>query len=123
MNKHEWLTQKYPRQGERLERFSTISDMEVAPLYTPEDKNGTDYEQDIGLPGEYPYTRGVYPNMYRGKFWTMRQFAGFGTPEDTNRRFRLLLSEGQNGLSTACVTDLMVGSASGVRHERRPLPR
>ncbi len=109
MNKHEWLTQKYPRQGERLERFSTISDMEVAPLYTPEDKNGTDYEQDIGLPGEYPYTRGVYPNMYRGKFWTMRQFAGFGTPEDTNRRFRLLLSEGQNGLSTAFDMPVLMG--------------
>ncbi len=109
MNKHEWLTQKYPRQGERLERFSTISDMEVAPLYTPEDKNGTDYERDIGLPGEYPYTRGVYPNMYRGKFWTMRQFAGFGTPEDTNRRFRLLLSEGQNGLSTAFDMPVLMG--------------
>jgi len=109
MNKHEWLTQKYPKQGERLERFSTISDMEVAPLYTPEDKNGTDYEQDIGLPGEYPYTRGVYPNMYRGKFWTMRQFAGFGTPEDTNRRFRLLLSEGQNGLSTAFDMPVLMG--------------
>ena len=109
MNKHEWLAQKYPRQGERLERFSTISDMEVAPLYTPEDKNGTDYERDIGLPGEYPYTRGVYPNMYRGKFWTMRQFAGFGTPEDTNRRFRLLLSEGQNGLSTAFDMPVLMG--------------
>ena len=109
MNKHEWLTQKYPRQGERLERFSTISDMEVAPLYTPEDKNGTDYERDISLPGEYPYTRGVYPNMYRGKFWTMRQFAGFGTPEDTNRRFRLLLSEGQNGLSTAFDMPVLMG--------------
>ena len=109
MNKHEWLAQKYPRQGERLERFSTISDMEVAPLYTPEDKNGTDYERDIGLPGEYPYTRGVYPNMYRGKFWTMRQFAGFGTPEDTNRRFQLLLSEGQNGLSTAFDMPVLMG--------------
>ena len=109
MNKQEWLAQKYPKQGERLERFSTVSDMEVAPLYTPEDKNGTDYEQAIGLPGEYPYTRGVYPNMYRGKFWTMRQFAGFGTPEDTNRRFQLLLSEGQNGLSTAFDMPVLMG--------------
>ncbi len=109
MNKHEWLTQKYPKQGERLERFSTISNMAVAPQYTPEEKQGTDYEQDIGLPGEYPYTRGVYPNMYRGKFWTMRQFAGFGTPEDTNRRFRLLLSEGQNGLSTAFDMPVLMG--------------
>ncbi len=109
MNKHEWLAQKYPKQGERLERFSTISDMEIAPLYTLEDKNGVDYEQAIGLPGEYPYTRGVYPNMYRGKFWTMRQFAGFGTPEDTNQRFKLLLAEGQNGLSTAFDMPVLMG--------------
>ena len=109
MNKQEWLAQKYPTQGERLERFSTISDMEIAPLYTPDDKNGTDYERDIGMPGEYPYTRGVYPNMYRGKFWTMRQFAGFGTPEDTNQRFKMLLSEGQNGLSTAFDMPVLMG--------------
>ena len=109
MNKQEWLAQKYPTEGERLERFSTISDMEIAPLYTPDDKNGTDYERDIGMPGEYPYTRGVYPNMYRGKFWTMRQFAGFGTPEDTNQRFKMLLSEGQNGLSTAFDMPVLMG--------------
>lgn len=109
MNKQEWLAQKYPKRGERMERFSTISDMEMAPLYTPDDKNGTDYERDIGMPGEYPYTRGVYPNMYRGKFWTMRQFAGFGTPEDTNQRFKLLLSEGQNGLSTAFDMPVLMG--------------
>lgn len=109
MNKHEWLARKYPKQGERLERFSTVSDMELAPLYTPEDKNGTDDERDIGLPGEYPYTRGVYPNMYRGKFWSMRQFAGFGTPEDTNQRFKLLLAEGQNGLSTAFDMPVLMG--------------
>ena len=109
MNKQEWLAQKYPTQGERLERFSTISDMEISPLYTPDDKNGTDYERDIGMPGEYPYTRGVYPNMYRGKFWTMRQFAGFGTPEDTNQRFKLLLSGGQNGLSTAFDMPVLMG--------------
>ena len=109
MNKQEWLTQKYPKQGERMERFSTISDMEVDPLYTPDDKNGTDYGRDIGMPGEYPYTRGVYPNMYRGKFWTMRQFAGFGTPEDTNQRFKLLLAEGQNGLSTAFDMPVLMG--------------
>ena len=109
MNKHEWLARKYPKQGERLERFSTVSDMELAPLYTPEDKNRTDDERDIGLPGEYPYTRGVYPNMYRGKFWSMRQFAGFGTPEDTNQRFKLLLAEGQNGLSTAFDMPVLMG--------------
>ncbi len=109
MNKHEWLARKYPKQGERLERFSTVSDMELAPLYTPEDKNRTDDERNIGLPGEYPYTRGVYPNMYRGKFWSMRQFAGFGTPEDTNQRFKLLLAEGQNGLSTAFDMPVLMG--------------
>ncbi|MCS6925584.1 MAG: methylmalonyl-CoA mutase family protein [Candidatus Binatia bacterium] len=109
MTKQEWLAQKYPKQEERLRRFSTISDMEVAPLYTPEDTNGRDYERDIGFPGEYPFTRGVYPSMYRGKLWTMRQFAGFGTPEDTNRRFKFLLAEGQNGLSTAFDMPVLMG--------------
>lgn len=109
MTKQEWLAQKYPKQEERMPRFSTISDMEVEPLYTPEDCNGTDYERDIGFPGEYPYTRGVYPSMYRGKFWTMRQFAGFGTPEDTNQRFKFLLAEGQNGLSTAFDMPVLMG--------------
>lgn len=109
MTKQEWLAQKYPQQEERLRRFSTISDMEVAPLYTPEDADGRDYERDIGFPGEYPFTRGVYPSMYRGKLWTMRQFAGFGTPEDTNRRFKFLLAEGQNGLSTAFDMPVLMG--------------
>jgi methylmalonyl-CoA mutase N-terminal domain/subunit len=109
MTKQEWLAQKYPKQEERMPRFSTISDMEVEPLYTPEDCNGTDYARDIGFPGEYPYTRGVYPSMYRGKFWTMRQFAGFGTPEDTNQRFKFLLAEGQNGLSTAFDMPVLMG--------------
>lgn len=109
MTKQEWLAQKYPKSEERMPRFSTISDMEVEPLYTPEDQNGRDYAQDIGLPGEYPYTRGVYPSMYRGKFWTMRQFAGFGSPEDTNQRFKFLLAEGQTGLSTAFDMPVLMG--------------
>lgn len=109
MTKQEWLAQKYPKSEERMSRFSTISDMEVEPLYTPEDQNGRDYAQDIGLPGEYPYTRGVYPSMYRGKFWTMRQFAGFGSPEDTNQRFKFLLAEGQTGLSTAFDMPVLMG--------------
>lgn len=109
MTKQEWLAQQYPRQEERMPRFSTISDMEVEPLYTPEDQAGRAYERDIGLPGEYPYTRGVYPSMYRGKFWTMRQFAGFGTPEDTNQRFKFLLAEGQSGLSTAFDMPVLMG--------------
>src|SRR5207253_5407602 len=70
---------------------------------------GRDYERDIGMPGEYPYTRGVYPTMYRSKLWTMRQFAGFGTPEDTNQRFKFLLAEGQTGLSTAFDMPVLMG--------------
>jgi len=108
MTKQEWW-EKYPKQEERVARFSTVSDMEVEPLYTPEDTNGRDYERDIGMPGEYPYTRGVYPSMYRSKLWTMRQFAGFGTPEDTNQRFKFLLAEGQTGLSTAFDMPVLMG--------------
>ena len=108
MNKQEWLDAQYPRTEERAERFSTVSDLEVDPIYTPDDVNGANLE-GIGFPGQYPYTRGVYPNMYRGRYWTMRQFAGFGTPEDTNRRFKLLLSEGQTGLSTAFDMPVLMG--------------
>jgi methylmalonyl-CoA mutase, N-terminal domain len=108
MTKQEWWD-KYPQQEERLARFSTVSDMEVEPLYTPEDANGRDYERAVGVPGEYPYTRGVYPSMYRSKLWTMRQFAGFGTPEDTNQRFKFLLAEGQTGLSTAFDMPVLMG--------------
>ena len=75
-------------------RYSTVSDMEVEPLYTPEDLDGWRYDAHLGAPGEYPYTRGVYPSMYRGRLWTMRQFAGFGTAEDTNERFKFLLAPG-----------------------------
>ena len=81
-------------------RFSTVSDLEIEPLYTPEDVKD-DYENALGNPGEFPYTRGVYESMYRGRLWTMRQFAGFGLAEDTNRRFHFLLAQGQDGLSTA----------------------
>ena len=109
MNKQDWLAQKYPKNEERAQRYSTISDMEIEPLYTPDDQNGRDDSKDIGLPGEYPYTRGVYPSMYRGKFWTMRQFAGFGSPEDTNQRFKFLLAEGQTGLSTAFDMPVLMG--------------
>lgn len=109
MSKKEWLEQKYARNGERLQRFSTISDIEVEPLYTPEDLDGASYEERLGYPGEYPYTRGVYPSMYRGKLWTMRQFAGFGSPEDTNQRFKFLLAEGQSGLSTAFDMPTLMG--------------
>ena len=87
--------------GERRDRFATVSNHEVDRLYTPEDVADIDYESDLGLPGEPPYTRGVYPTMYRGRTWTMRQFAGFGTPRETNERFHYLIEEGQTGLSTA----------------------
>ena len=98
--KREWLDSTYKKGQERPVRFSTVSDLEIEPLYTPEDVK-SDYESALGYPGEFPYTRGVYESMYRGRLWTMRQFAGFGLAEDTNRRFHFLLSQGQDGLSTA----------------------
>ena len=87
--------------GERKEEFVTVSNHEVDRLYTPEDIADMDYDEDLGFPGEPPYTRGPYPTMYRGRTWTMRQFAGFGTPQETNERFHYLIEEGQTGLSTA----------------------
>lgn len=87
--------------GERQDRFATVSNHEVDRLYTPDDVADLDYEEDLGFPGEPPYTRGPYPTMYRGRTWTMRQFAGFGTAEETNERFHYLIDEGQTGLSTA----------------------
>ena len=90
-------------------RFSTVSDMEIEPLYTPDHLNGWRYAARLGNPGEYPFTRGAYPSMYRGKLWSMRQFAGFGTPEDTNARFRFLLGQGQTGLSTAFDMPTLMG--------------
>ena len=81
--------------------YTTVSGEEVNELYTPDDIEGFDYNKELGFPGQYPYTRGVYPNMYRGRFWTQRQFAGFGTPKDTNGRYHYLLDHGQTGLSVA----------------------
>lgn len=86
---------------ERKPVFSTISGYPVERLYTPEDVAGIDYDRDLGYPGEYPFTRGVQPTMYRGRFWTMRQYAGFGSAKDTNARYRYLLQQGQTGLSVA----------------------
>jgi methylmalonyl-CoA mutase, N-terminal domain len=97
----EWRRQLYEASPERQgELFSTISGLEVDPLYSASSVE-IDEERDLGYPGVYPFTRGVYPSMYRGKLWTMRQFAGFGTAEETNERFRYLLDHGQTGLSTA----------------------
>jgi methylmalonyl-CoA mutase N-terminal domain/subunit len=90
------------------ELFSTISGVENEPLYSPENVE-LHYERDLGWPGAYPFTRGVYPSMYRGRLWTMRQFAGFGTAEETNERFRYLLAHGQTGLSTAFDMPTLMG--------------
>jgi methylmalonyl-CoA mutase, N-terminal domain len=88
-------------QPERRQSFRTTSDLEIADLYTADDLAAWDEETELGYPGEYPFTRGVQPTMYRGRLWTMRQYAGFGTAEETNRRFRYLLDQGQTGLSVA----------------------
>jgi len=92
------MLESYP---ERKREFITISDMHIDRLYTPEDLAAIDYLKDIGFPGEWPYTRGVQPTMYRGRFWTMRQYAGFGTATDSNKRYKYLLKQGQTGLSVA----------------------
>jgi methylmalonyl-CoA mutase, N-terminal domain len=105
----EWKRELYDAKPEREGELSTtISGLENEPLYTP-DNVEVDYERDLGYPGVYPFTRGVYPSMYRGKLWTMRQFAGFGTAEETNERFRYLLDHGQTGLSTAFDMPTLMG--------------
>jgi methylmalonyl-CoA mutase, N-terminal domain len=104
----EWRRELYDEKRDRDALFTTISGLPIEPLYTP-DNVDIDYERDLGYPGVYPYTRGVYPSMYRGKLWTMRQFAGFGTAEETNRRFRYLLEHGQTGLSTAFDMPTLMG--------------
>ena len=86
---------------ERLPRFTTLSDLEIKGLYTPDDIANLDYSREIGLPGVYPFTRGVQPSMYRGRLWTMRMFSGLGGPEETNQRFHYLLNHGETGLSIA----------------------
>jgi len=105
----EWRRELYDAAPERHgELFSTITGLENEPLYTP-DSVEIDYDRDLGYPGVYPFTRGVYPSMYRGRLWTMRQFAGFGTAEETNERFRYLLDHGQTGLSTAFDMPTLMG--------------
>jgi methylmalonyl-CoA mutase, N-terminal domain len=105
----DWRRELYDAKPERQgELFSTMSGVENEPLYTPE-SGEVDYARDLGYPGVYPFTRGVYPSMYRGRLWTMRQFAGFGTAEETNERFRYLLEHGQTGLSTAFDMPTLMG--------------
>lgn len=94
---------------ERKGKFTNLSNMEIKRVYTPEDVKDIDYSKDIGLPGEFPFTRGIYPTMYRGRLWTMRQFSGFGTAEDTNKRFKYLLKHGETGLSTAFDMPTLMG--------------
>jgi methylmalonyl-CoA mutase, N-terminal domain len=106
---HQWRDEVYASQPERESLFETISGHQIAPLYTDEDLAAWDAERDLGYPGEHPFTRGVYPSMYRGRLWTMRQFAGFGTAEETNERFRYLLDHGQHGLSTAFDMPTLMG--------------
>jgi methylmalonyl-CoA mutase N-terminal domain/subunit len=106
-SKKEWqektLEPLLKRSPEREEHFQTESGVDLDTVYTPEDLDevGFDYARDLGYPGEYPYTRGVQPNMYRGRIWTMRQYSGYGTAEESNRRYRYLLEQGQTGLSIA----------------------
>src|SRR3989441_8953091 len=105
----EWRRELYEAAPEREgELFTTISGLPVEPLYTP-DNVEVDYERDLGYPGVFPFTRGVYPSMYRGRLWTMRQFAGFGTAAETNARFRYLRDHGQTGLSTAFDMPTLMG--------------
>src|ERR1700693_1428029 len=106
-----WERERFAATPQRDALFSTISGEPVHPLYAERDLP-PDPEEAIGLPGEYPYTRGVYPSMYRGRLWTMRQFAGYGSAQETNRRFKYLLEHGQTGLSTAFDMPSLMGHDS-----------
>src|SRR5437764_9467643 len=97
------------RPGERQDRFTTVSDEEIAPLYTPADVKDLDYARDLADPGQFAYTRGIHATMYRGRLWPMRQFAGYGTARETNARFKFLLEQGQTGLSTAFDLPTLMG--------------
>ncbi len=112
-SKQEWcettLAAALKRAAEREKRFETSSGLEIDPVYTPEDLDDLDSARDLGYPGEYPFTRGVQPNMYRGRIWTIRQYAGFGTAEETNQRYRYLLDQGQTGLSIAFDLPTQIG--------------
>ena len=112
-SKKEWrdttLDSALKRFPERQERFEISSGTEVEPLYTPDDVEGLDYNEALGYPGEYPFIRGVQPTMYRGRLWTMRQYAGFADAEESNRRYRFLLEQGQTGLSIAFDLPTQIG--------------
>ncbi|MFC2038891.1 methylmalonyl-CoA mutase [Chloroflexota bacterium] len=113
LNKQDWqkntLAPILKKTAERQEKFVTSSGAELDTVFTAEDLGAPKYDQHIGFPGEYPYTRGIHPNMYRGRLWTTRQYAGFGTAEDTNKRFQWLLGQGQTGLSIAFDLPTQIG--------------
>jgi methylmalonyl-CoA mutase N-terminal domain/subunit len=112
-SKHEWqdttLAKALQKAPERQERFEFTSGTEVKALYAPEDLDGQGYSERIGYPGEYPFTRGIQPTMYRGRLWTMRQYAGFASAEESNERYRYLLEQGQTGLSIAFDLPTQIG--------------
>jgi methylmalonyl-CoA mutase N-terminal domain/subunit len=108
-SKANWESEIYSKQQERLSRFSTVSDLEIPALVSASDLSDWNEQEKLGFPGEFPFTRGVQASMYRGRLWTMRQFAGFGTPEETNARFKYLLEHGQHGLSTAFDMPTLMG--------------
>ena len=95
--------------NERKSRFTSLSGLAIESCYGPDHLTGWNAEQDLGQPGTFPYTRGCYPGMYRSRLWTMRQFAGFGSADDTNRRFKYLLDHGQTGLSVAFDLPTLMG--------------
>ena len=112
----DWHKKLYSKQKLVKENFKSISFREIAPLYSQEDLQTFNSKRDLNFPGQFPYTRGIHASMYRGRLWTMRQFAGFGSPEDTNKRFKYLLEHGQTGLSTAFDMPSLMGYDSD--HER-----
>ncbi len=112
-SKREWLQGPYAsaikKAPERAQEFQTTGRMPLDPVYTADDLNGFDPSRDLGFPGEFPFARGIQPTMYRGRFWTMRQYAGFGTAEESNQRYRYLLGQGQTGLSVAFDLPTQIG--------------
>ena len=127
-NKQEWqqstlgrVTQRFP---ERRDSFKTDSGMSLDTVYTPEDSTTpADVPESVGYPGEFPYTRGVQPNMYRGRIWTMRQYAGYATAAATNERYRYLLDNGQTGLSVAFDLPTQIGYDSDTRWHKGKLAK
>ena len=105
----EEIEKKIAKRPERRAQFSTVSELPIKRVYWPWDVEGFDLEKDLGIPGQYPFTRGVQPNMYRGRFWTMRQYAGFGSAAETNKRFKYLIEQGQTGLSVAFDLPTQIG--------------